>query len=129
MSDLTHILTAIEQGNIQAADELLPAVYQELCVLAAQKLAREAPGQTLQPTALVHEAYLRLAGAGAETYKCRSHFFVAASEAMRRILIDNARRKQRPKRGGDQQRRTLDEQVVTLNAMLGLSTVYTSEGR
>jgi len=115
MSDLTRILTAIEQGNIQAADELLPAVYQELRVLAAQKLAREAPGQTLQPTALVHEAYLRLAGAGAETYKCRSHFFVAASEAMRRILIDNARRKQRLKRGGGRQRRELDEQVLAFD--------------
>ena len=115
MSDLTRILTAIEQGNTQAVDELLPAVYQELRMLAAQKLAREAPGQTLQPTALVHEAYIRLAGAGAETYKCRSHFFVAASEAMRRILIDNARRKQRLKRGGGQQRRELDEQVLAFD--------------
>jgi len=115
MSDITRILTAIEQGNSQAVDELLPAVYQELRVLAAQKLARETPGQTLQPTALVHEAFLRLAGSAAETYKSRNHFFVAAAQAMRRILIENARRKQRLKRGGGQQRTDLDEDTLALD--------------
>jgi RNA polymerase sigma factor (TIGR02999 family) len=115
MSEVTRILTAIEQGNSQAVDELLPAVYQELRVLAAQKLVREVPGHTLQPTALVHEAYLRLAG-GAENYKNRSHFFVAAAEAMRRILIENARRKARLKRGGGQQRRELDDQVLAIES-------------
>jgi RNA polymerase sigma factor (TIGR02999 family) len=115
MSEVTRILTAIEQGDTQAVDELLPAVYKELRVLAAHKLAREAPGHTLQPTALVHEAYLRLARAEAEPYSNRSHFFVAAAEAMRRILIDNARRKQRIKRGGDRQRQELDDQVLAFD--------------
>ena len=116
MSEVTRILSAIEQGNSQVVDELLPAVYQELRVLAAQKLVREAPGHTLQATALVHEAYLRLVGPGAENYQCRSHFFVAAAEAMRRILIENARRKARLKRGGDQQRRELDDQVLAIDS-------------
>ena len=116
MSEVTRILTAIEQGNSQAVDELLPAVYQELRVLAAQKLVREAPGHTLQATALVHEAYLRLAGPGAENYQCRSHFFVAAAEAMRRILIENARRKARLKRGSGRQRRELDDQVLAIES-------------
>jgi RNA polymerase sigma factor (TIGR02999 family) len=111
MSEVTRILTAIEKGDSQAVDELLPAVYQELRLLAAQKLAREKPGQTLQPTALVHEAYLRLIGAEADSYKSRSHFFMAAAEAMRRILIENARRKNRLKRGGDHQRQDLDKQL------------------
>lgn len=114
MSEVTRILSAIEQGNSQAVDELLPAVYQELRVLAAQKLSREAPGHTLQATALVHEAYMRLVGGQAEIYKNRSHFFVAAAEAMRRILIENARRKARLKRGGAQQRRELDDQVLAI---------------
>ena len=114
MKDVTSILNAIEQGNPQAIDELLPAVYQELRMLAAQKLVRESPGHTLQATALVHEAYLRLIGPGAETYPCRSHFFVAAAEAMRRILIENARRKARLKRGGGRQRQELDDQLLAI---------------
>ncbi len=104
MSDVTRILNAIERGDAKATDELLPLVYEELRILAAQKLSREAPGQTLQATALVHEAYLRLVGEEDQTWNSRGHFFAAAAEAMRRILIDNARRKQRLKRGGNLQR-------------------------
>ena len=91
MSNVTRILTAIEQGDARAADELLPAVYQELRRLAAQKLSQESPGQTLQATALVHEAYIRLVGAEAQNWKSRTYFFAAAAEAMRRILVENAR--------------------------------------
>jgi RNA polymerase sigma factor (TIGR02999 family) len=109
MSDITRILTAIDEGDTRAVDELLPAVYQELRQLAARKLAREKPGQTLQPTALVHEAYLRLVGAEGQSWKGRTHFFGAAAEAMRRILIENARRKGRLKRGAGRQRIDLDE--------------------
>jgi len=112
MSDITRILNAIEQGDGRAVDQLLPAVYQELRQLAAWKLAREKPGQTLQPTALVHEAYLRLVGAQGQTWKGRTHFFVAAAEAMRRILIENARRKHRVKRGGGRQRVDLDQAQI-----------------
>ncbi|RPI99225.1 MAG: RNA polymerase subunit sigma, partial [Chloroflexi bacterium] len=104
MSDVTRILTAIERGDVKATDELLPLVYEELRLLAAQRLAKETPGQTLQATALVHEAYLRLVGDEGQTWNSRGHFFAAAAEAMRRILIDNARRKQRLKRGGNLQR-------------------------
>jgi RNA polymerase sigma factor (TIGR02999 family) len=101
MNDVTHILSAIEQGDPHAAEQLLPLVYDELRNLAAQKLAQEKPGQTLQPTALVHEAFLRLLGQDQpRSYKDRRHFFRAAATAMRRILIDNARRKQTHKRGG-----------------------------
>src|SRR5215469_16093175 len=101
MSEVTRILSAIEQGDPHAADQLLPLVYDELRKLAAQKLAQERPGQTLQATALVHEAYLRLTGKGDEPYwSGRGHFFAAAAEAMRRILIDGARRRQSAKRGG-----------------------------
>src|SRR5256714_6609442 len=101
MSDVTQILNAIEAGDPHAAAQLLPLVYQELRRLAAQKLAGEGPGHTLQPTALVHEAYLKLFGAGPErTWNGRTHFFAAAAEAMRRILIDHARRKQRARHGG-----------------------------
>jgi RNA polymerase sigma factor (TIGR02999 family) len=101
MNEVTHILSVIENGNPQAAEKLLPLVYDELRKLAAQKLAREAPGQTLQATALVHEAYLRLVDvAQAQQWNSRGHFFAAAAEAMRRILIDNARRKQAEKHGG-----------------------------
>ena len=103
MSDVTRILTAIEQGDAQAAEELLPAVYEELRILAAQKMSRESPGQTLQATALVHEAYIRLVGED-KNWKGRTHFFAAAAEAMRRILIENARRKGRLKRGGGRHR-------------------------
>src|SRR5437588_8727002 len=101
MSEVTHILSAIEQGDAHAAEQLLPLVYEELRKLAAQKLAQEVPGQTLQATALVHEAYLRLVGAaGAQRWDGRRHFFAAAAEAMRRILINRARDRGRLKRGG-----------------------------
>jgi RNA polymerase sigma factor (TIGR02999 family) len=105
MNEVTHILSAVQEGDPHAASRLLPLVYEELRRLAAQQLAREPGGQTLQPTALVHEAYLRLASAGGQQHwDNRGHFFAAAAEAMRRILIDNARRKRRPKHGGDRQR-------------------------
>ena len=109
MTDVTRILNAIEQGDDRAPDKLLPLVYEELRLLAAQKLSQELPGQTLQATALVHEAYLRLVGEEAQDWKSRGHFFRAAAEAMRRILIDNARRKKRLKHGGKHQRSELDE--------------------
>ena len=109
MSDVTRILNAIEQGDARAADELLPLVYEQLRHLAAAKLSHERPGQTLQATALVHEAYIRLVGPEAQNWSGRTHFFAAAAEAMRRILIDNARRKQRLKRGGDQKKVDLDD--------------------
>jgi RNA polymerase sigma factor (TIGR02999 family) len=121
MSEVTRILSAIEQGDPSAADQLLPLVYDELRQLAAQKFAQEKPGQTLQATALVHEAYLRLvAGPGRTSgeaephWHSRGHFFAAVAEAMRRILIDQARRKRRPKHGGDRKR-------VDLNEALSLS--------
>ena len=109
MSDVTRILAAIEQGDARAADELLPVVYQELRRLAAQKMSHELPGQTLQATALVHEAYIRLVGAESQNFSGRTHFFAAAAEAMRRILIDNARRKYRLKHGGSRQKIDLNE--------------------
>ena len=104
MSDVTRILDAIEQGDANASEKLLPLVYEELRHLAVQKMSQEAPGQTLQATALVHEAYIRLVGSDARSWANRAHFFAAAAEAMRRILIDNARRKQRLKRGADRRR-------------------------
>src|SRR5262245_50841241 len=117
MTDVTRILSAIEQGDPHAAEQLLPLVYGELRKLAAQKLAGETPGQTLQATALVHEAYLRLVDADkAQHWNSRGHFFAAAAEAMRRILIDNARRKRRPKHGGDRQRVDLDEALAVVPA-------------
>jgi RNA polymerase sigma factor (TIGR02999 family) len=110
MSEVTRILSAIHQGDPQAASQLLPLVYDELRKLAAQKLAQETPGQTLQPTALVHEAYLRLVGEDEERHwDSRGHFFAAAAEAMRRILVESARRKQRGKHGGDRRRVDLEE--------------------
>jgi len=115
MSDVTRILQAIEQGEARAADELLPLVYEELRCLAAQKLAHEAPGQTLQATALVHEVYLRLVGAEDPNWENRGHFFGAAAEAMRRILIENARRKKSSKHGGDRQRITLEDAEITIH--------------
>ena len=103
------ILNALEQGDSRAVDRLLPAVYQELRQLAAHKLANERPGQTLQATALVHEAYLRLVGADGQHFKSSAYFFGAAAEAMRRIVVENARRKQRLKHGGNHQRVELDD--------------------
>jgi len=108
VSDVTHILNAIEQGDARAADELLPLVYEELRSLAARRLSHESPGQTLQATALVHEAYLRLMGNESHTWQGRAHFFAAAAEAMRRILVENARRKGRLKRGAGRRRVDLD---------------------
>jgi RNA polymerase sigma factor (TIGR02999 family) len=105
MSEVTRILSAIEQGDPRAAEKLLPLVYDELRKLAAQRLAKEAPGQTLQATALVHEAYLRLVGESDEQHwNSRGHFFAAAAEAMRRILVDSARRQHSLKRGGQRRR-------------------------
>jgi RNA polymerase sigma factor (TIGR02999 family) len=110
MTDVTRILSAIQQGDAQAAEQLLPLVYDELRRLAAARMAQEKPGQTLQPTALVHEAYIRRVDAEkAQHWNSRGHFFGAAAEAMRRILVDNARRKGRPKHGGDRQRVELEE--------------------
>jgi RNA polymerase sigma factor (TIGR02999 family) len=114
MTQVTQILNAIQHGDRQAAEQLLPLVYEELRKLAAMKLAQEKPGQTLQPTALVHEAYLRLVGAGVgQQWENQGHFFAAAAEAMRRILIDAARRKERPKHGDGRVRLDLDD-VVSL---------------
>jgi len=113
MTDVTSILSQIENGDPAASEQLLPLVYKELRDLANQRLANEKPGQTLQPTALVHEAYLRLIGDDPNRcWKSRGHFFGAAAEAMRRILIDNARKKRRPKHGGDRRRVDLDGQVL-----------------
>jgi RNA polymerase sigma factor (TIGR02999 family) len=129
MSDVTQILNAIEQGDPDAAEQLLPLVYDELRKLAAQKLAQEKPGQTLQATALVHEAYLRLVDVRqAQSWDSRGHFFAAAAEAMRRILVDAARRKQTGKHGGHRRRVALidvpanpevvDERLLALDAAL-----------
>jgi RNA polymerase sigma factor (TIGR02999 family) len=110
MADVTQILAAIEQGNARAAEELLPLVYDELRQLAAARLAGERPGQTLQATALVHEAYLRLVGADDDRrWAGRGHFFAAAAEAMRRILVENARRKKCEKHGGGHRRAELPD--------------------
>jgi RNA polymerase sigma factor (TIGR02999 family) len=109
MSEVTRILHSIESGDAQAAEDLLPLVYEDLRKLAAHRMANEAPGQTLQPTALVHEAWLRLTGNEDVKWEGRAHFFSAAAEAMRRILIDNARRKRALRHGGGQQRLDLDE--------------------
>jgi RNA polymerase sigma factor (TIGR02999 family) len=108
VSDVTRILESIEHGDPKAADELLPLVYEELRKLAASKMANEAPNQTLQPTALVHEAWLRLVGDTNPNFAGRAHFFGAAAEAMRRILIDKARRKRALRHGGGQQRMDLE---------------------
>jgi RNA polymerase sigma factor (TIGR02999 family) len=127
MFDVTHILSAIEQGDPSAAEQLLPLVYGELRQLAAVQLAHDRPGETLNPTALVHEAYLRLVGDGSERrYHDRGHFFAAAATAMRHIRIDQARRKKTQKRGGDAQRLELDdvaapapdEELLALDAAL-----------
>ncbi len=116
MSDVTRILNALDHGDANAADELLPLVYEELRKLAAHKMADEAAGHTLQPTALVHEAWLRLTGNADRKWSSRAHFFAAAAEAMRRILVENARRKRRLKHGGGQQRidlTTLDVAITS----------------
>jgi RNA polymerase sigma factor (TIGR02999 family) len=115
MSQVTHILSAIEHGDPSAAEELLPLVYDELRQLAAQKLAQEKPGLTLEATALVHEAYLRLVDVEqGQHWNSRGHFFAAAAEAMRRILVDNARHKQSRKRGGERERQDLDGLEIAL---------------
>jgi RNA polymerase sigma factor (TIGR02999 family) len=115
MNEVTRILAAVEQGDPHAASQLLPLVYAELRQLAAQKMGQETPSQTLQPTALVHEAYLRLVGAREEAHwNSRGHFFAAAAEAMRRILVENARRKKSEKRGGGRKRQGLDAQELAL---------------
>ena len=123
MSDVTRILSQIDAGDPAAAEQLLPLVYSELRKLAAAKLARERPGQTLQATALVHEAYLRLAGSqpdrgdeALEKWNGRGHFFAAAAEAMRRILVEQARSRGRKKRGGDLERVELEEVEFSFNA-------------
>ena len=116
MSEVTRILSAIEQGDPHAADQLLPLVYEELRNLAAQRLADEKPGQTLQATALVHEAYLRLVGVPkTQRWDSRGHFFAAAAEAMRRILLNRARDKKRVKRGGERRRVDLDQIEIALD--------------
>src|SRR5271165_3687771 len=106
---VTQILDAVGAGDAQAAEKLLPLVYEELRRLAAARMAREAPGHTLQPTALVHEAWLKLVGNGRQDWQSRRHFFSAAAEAMRHILIDRARKRQRERHGGDQQRVNIEE--------------------
>src|SRR5215469_8339333 len=117
MDDVTRNLSAVEQGGAGASEQLLPLVYDELRRLAAQKLAREAPGQTLQATALVHEAYLRLVDTERiQSWDSRGHFFAAAAEAMRRILIENARRKQTEKHGGKRSRQAIDEVEIEAGA-------------
>ena len=113
MSDVTRILHAIEQGDTGAAENLLPLIYEELRLLAAQKLSKEHPGLTLQATALVHEAYLRLVGTEDQGWDSSGHFFAAAAEAMRRILIEDARRKKNIRHGGQYNRITLNESLVS----------------
>ena len=116
MSEVTRILSAIEQGDANAAEQLLPLVYDELRKLAGAKLAQEKPGQTLQATALVHEAYLRLVDTeNSQSWNSRGHFFAAAAEAMRRILVENARRKGRRKHGGGRQRVALDAVQIAID--------------
>jgi RNA polymerase sigma factor (TIGR02999 family) len=114
MTDVTQLLNALEQGDPHAAEQLLPLVYEELRKLAAQRMAQEQPGQTLQPTALVHEAYLRLVGQGDPGWQNRAHFFAAAAEAMRRILLNHARDRKRLKRGGGRVRLELLDQPGAL---------------
>jgi RNA polymerase sigma factor (TIGR02999 family) len=125
MSDVTHILSAIDQGDREATDQLLPLVYDELRRLAAQRLAHEQPGQTLEATSLVHEAYIRLVDVQKpQNWQGRRHFFAAAAEAIRRILVERARRKRSLKRGGDLDRQQIDEAIIaapeTPDDLLGL---------
>lgn len=119
MSDVTQILNAIEGGDLKAADELLPLVYEELRLLAAQKMVQERPGQTLEATALVHEAYVRLVEAECQNWNSRNHFFMAAAEAMRRILIENARRKQSVKYGAGLKRVDLAKMAAGPDGRVG----------
>ena len=114
MTDVTRILNAIEQGDAKATDELLPLVYEELRLLAAQKLSHENPGQTLQATALVHEAYLRLVGTDTCGWNSQAHFFGAAAEAMRRILVENARRKKSRKHGGNHNKISIENEDLAI---------------
>jgi RNA polymerase sigma factor (TIGR02999 family) len=116
MNDVTRILRAIEQGDPHAAEQLWPLVYEELRKLAAAHMARETPGQTLDPTALVHEVYLRLAGDQDQAFATRQHFFAAAAQAMRRILVENARRKGRDKHGGGRRREPADLEALRARA-------------
>jgi RNA polymerase sigma factor (TIGR02999 family) len=117
MTDVTRILFAIDQGDPRAAEQLLPLVYDELRKLATQKLAQEKPGQTLQATALVHEAYIRLVDRDRDQhFDSRGHFFAAAAEAMRRILVDKARRKQRLRHGGNARKQSLEDQETAIAA-------------
>jgi RNA polymerase sigma factor (TIGR02999 family) len=118
MSEVTQILNAIERGEARAADELLPLVYEELRILAAQKLSKEKPGLTIQATALVHDAYLRLVGSENAGWDCRGHFFAAAAEAMRRILIEDARRKKHRRHDGGQNRVTLSDSLAGEDATI-----------
>jgi RNA polymerase sigma factor (TIGR02999 family) len=128
MTEVSRILAAIEQGDPKAAEQLLPQVYEELRKLAAQRLAREVPGQTMQPTALVHEAYLRLVGspeeARAPSWNGRGHFFGAAAEAMRRILVDRARHKKTEKAGGNRQRIDLADVEPTVEPAVDLLSLH-----
>ena len=118
MTDVTQILSRVDQGDLSAAEQLLPLVYDELRKLAAARLAHERPGQTLQATALVHDAYIRLVDVEkAQHWNSRGHFFAAASEAMRRILVENARQKQSLKRGGDRKRVELDVSIVAQDGL------------
>ena len=121
MTDVTRILNAIEQGDAKAADELLPLVYEELRLLAAQKMSQEPPGQTLQATALVHEAYIRLVGTEGQGWDNRGHFFKAAAEAMRRILIEKARSKRSQKRGGHREEVDLDGAELPVDTCLDVN--------
>jgi RNA polymerase sigma factor (TIGR02999 family) len=125
MNDVTRILSDIGQGKSEAASQLLPLVYGELRKLAAQKLAREAPGQTLQATALVHDAYLRLVGTDEPGWESRAHFFAAAAEAMRRILVEAARRKRSMKRGRLRDRQALDESRISVQHPPSISWRWT----
>jgi RNA polymerase sigma factor (TIGR02999 family) len=120
MSDVTRILNAIKQGDEQATDKLLPLVYEELRLLATQKISLEPPGQTLQATALVHEAYLRLVGIEDQSWDNRGHFFKSAAEAMRRILIENARQKRTHKRGGDMAKVNIEATDLPVETYLDL---------
>src|SRR5436190_3076820 len=114
--EVTQILNAVQTGDTKAAEELLPLLYAELRQIAASKMASEAAGHTLQPTALVHEAWLRLAGDDQRAWPSRAYFFAAAAEAMRRILVEHARRKHALKRGGESVREELDESSIVLSA-------------